>query len=259
MSIDAWHDDFTGAKNPSVDLFAQAFFSEGRIGGETDSPVTFRLRLRRAELIAFCDIEPVRIVRRTVLREKPKADAKAKLTKSHSTKTSASLAATANITKPTASVGAKDSAGSGEKIVIRSTVSLASIATHHMPDSDGNDRWLITPVGEPALQGPALDPGVPLFEMVDTRKDRSKGLPPSLRLEIHCRREDLEIFEIKLKDENLAERAMAKFGSAHRLKAAEAYIRTKLCEIGLEAGDLSNAFSRLTIARAIATPEKSRN
>ena len=48
VTIDAWHQAFDD-QNSIVDLHADVVFGTARAGGETDSPVRFRLSVKRAE------------------------------------------------------------------------------------------------------------------------------------------------------------------------------------------------------------------
>ncbi|CDZ40505.1 Hypothetical protein, partial CDS, partial [Neorhizobium galegae bv. officinalis] len=69
VSVDAWHEAFSSDKR-EVDLKVDVVFSEGRVGGEDDSLVQFRQRLRRATLIVITpETEPVGIVRESIRRE----------------------------------------------------------------------------------------------------------------------------------------------------------------------------------------------
>lgn len=59
VSIDAWHDSFSEAY-ASVDLHADVVFGTARVGGECDSPIRFRLSVKRAEVvIVIPNTEPV--------------------------------------------------------------------------------------------------------------------------------------------------------------------------------------------------------
>jgi hypothetical protein len=73
VSIDAWHAAF-GAKRPRVDLHADVVFGTARVGGEVESPVRFRLSVKRAEVVVIIpDSEPVSVDPKSVARETPEA------------------------------------------------------------------------------------------------------------------------------------------------------------------------------------------
>jgi hypothetical protein len=94
--------------------------------------------------------------------------------------------------------------------------------------------------------------GIEIATFVDKRSNRKKGIAPSVRLEIRCAREDLDIRDIELKNSSLWEGLIHQPGSMNRLKAAEAYIRNKLEEADLEIGDISDKFAKITLADIIA-------
>jgi hypothetical protein len=95
------------------------------------------------------------------------------------------------------------------------------------------------------------------MKLTDMRQAGSSSLPPSVRVEIRCRREDLLISELTLKDETHWTLIVGKSGYRNRMAAAESYIRDRLIGDGLEVGNLDELFSRLTLASvsAHAAPE----
>jgi hypothetical protein len=71
VSIDAWHEPFD-ANEGTVDLHADVVFGTARVGGETESPIRFRLSIKRAELLVVIpNSEPVKIDRKSVSRSAP--------------------------------------------------------------------------------------------------------------------------------------------------------------------------------------------
>src|SRR4051794_22753548 len=73
VTIDAWHDSFS--KESTVDLHADVVFGTARVGGDSQSPVRFRLSLRRAEVIVIIpDSEPVSVDRKSVSRDAPELE-----------------------------------------------------------------------------------------------------------------------------------------------------------------------------------------
>jgi hypothetical protein len=69
VTVDAWHPTFSVA-SPTVDLHADVVFRVARLGAETDSPVRFRLAIKRAEVVVVIPPnEPVGILKASVARE----------------------------------------------------------------------------------------------------------------------------------------------------------------------------------------------
>lgn len=255
VSIDAWHDDFDTSRSGAVDLHAQVSFSDARIGGEANSQIQFRLRLKRADLVVFAGREPIKIIRSTVMRDIPPPLGKATRTQEASTTDTLGAGLTVRSSRPSGKVAAGRKKMTREKLVVRSTIQTEGFQIQHMPTSDGDDRWIIRPrSSDNGLVGAAINSR--LFEMKDGRRDRAKGLSPTINLEIHCAREDLDISDIEIKDAGISEKLMNALGSAHRLKAAEAYIRTQLSNLHLHTGDISGAFTKLILAHAKPSVEK---
>ncbi len=74
VTIDAWHDTFSESVS-TVDLHADVVFGTARVGGDAQSPVRFRLSVRRAEIIVIIpDSEPVSVDRKSVSRDTPELE-----------------------------------------------------------------------------------------------------------------------------------------------------------------------------------------
>jgi hypothetical protein len=120
---------------------------------------------------------------------------------------------------------------------------------------DGHYRWIVTPQTREVLEGRPWDPNKnPRMKLLDQRKNRSRGIPPAVRIEVQCLREDLLVQDIEVKDSTLWEKLRAKNGFRNRLVAAESYIRDRLEEEGLEIGEINDKFSSLILARVTAEP-----
>jgi hypothetical protein len=71
VTIDAWHDAFDGEK-ARADLHADIVFGTARVGGEPESPIRFRLSIKRAEIVLVVPpSEPITIDRSSVSRDSP--------------------------------------------------------------------------------------------------------------------------------------------------------------------------------------------
>jgi hypothetical protein len=258
ISIDAWHDKFSD-ETDIVDLHADVVFGAARVGGETDSRVRFRLSIKRAELaVIIPDSEPFAVDKQSVARfgdVTTIAQSLEQTTEVHgSMEGTGSLAA--GLTKVSAKVGAKLLANAKHtaKEKLKWTGKRASIiVTYRFHNVEKSDRWSFEPGAGPVLDGRPWDAlKSPLLKLVDRRTNRRKGIAPSVRLELRCLREDLEIKNIEIKNANSWERLKSRLGNENRLKAAEAYIRNQLEQTGLEAGDLSDKFAKITLSDVIA-------
>jgi hypothetical protein len=119
--------------------------------------------------------------------------------------------------------------------------------------ADGHYRWSIEPRTAKTLEGRPWDAQKqPRMKLKDERKDRSK-IPPSVRVELSCRREDLCIEDIRLKDETLWDKIKDRAKLGNNIAAAESYIRERLAEEGLEVQNIEDRFGYLTLYSITAT------
>ena len=92
VSIDAWTGNFANGKN--VSFHADVVFGTARVGGEEDSPVRFRLSVKRAEVVLVIpDFEPVKVDPKTVFRGTPEPEGRVTSTEERSTDANAKAGA----------------------------------------------------------------------------------------------------------------------------------------------------------------------
>lgn len=107
------------------------------------------------------------------------------------------------------------------------------------------------------LRGPVWDAKQePRLTVIDRRpeavmqKDAEMGFPPFSRIEVRCLREDIDIYDIQLKDPAEQKKLNHRNGYEARMKAAEAFLRQQILREGLRVDNLSDRFSELTILDA---------
>jgi len=257
VTVEAWHHPF-GPDTSKVDLHADVVFATARVGGETNSPVRFRLRMKRADIVVVIpDSEPVVVDKRSVSRDAPQF----RTNISQSTETSSAAAAGGEVGSSVSASGlsasAKIHASAGVKVAstqkIEVSGELGSMTVTQSKTADGHYRWTVEPSRNDQLEGRPWDStNAPRLKLSDRRKDRSRGIPPTVRVEVRCRREDIDIFDLTIKDESLLEKAKRAMGFENRIKAAEAYIRDQLAGEGLEVSNMSDVFGYLTFASTTA-------
>jgi hypothetical protein len=257
VTIDAWHDAFDD-ENAKADLHADIVFGVARVGGEPESPIRFRLSIKRAEIVVVVpESEPVSVDRTSVSRDSP--DLQIRLTEVNERATQANIKGSASgslgptgLTGSAAvEAGAQASITTSRKTEVSSIVSLMLVTQSQTVD--GHYRWAVESQLGKILEGRPWDGSKqPRLKLIDKRKNRSKGIPPSVRVEVRCRREDLTIEDLKIKDENLWEAAKSRFGFKNKMAAAESYIRDRLTEEGLEVKNIDDIFATLTLGSVTA-------
>jgi hypothetical protein len=261
VSLDAWHLPFTD-KRTSVALHADVGFSTARLGGEEESPVRFKVDLKRAELrIIVPETEPLSIDSASVQRidaprTKTLKDRSVKKTRAGA---GAEVSGRANATglSGTAALRAAAAYDTEQSVEVVETRKVGMIVASHSLDADGNHRWTFSPnKTEPRLDGkPWAAKDFPLLTLKDQRLSPRSGLSSTVRLELSCYREDLNIFDIRLKDGNLLDALKETIGFANRMIAAEAFIRNRLEREGLPAPRMAEDYAVIELAQITASEE----
>lgn len=257
ITIEAWHDNFN-EKHSRVDLHADVVFGKARVGGESESPVRFRLSVKRAEVVVIIpETEPVTIDKKSISRDAPEFEGRITEITEQKTKTSAKTKVSASASPVgvrgslSAEAGGETDLATSRKLAVSGAIRFM-LVTQSQTD-DGHYRWTIEPHTKQILEGRPWDAVKrPRLKLIDKRKDRKKGIPPTVRVEVQCRREDLLIEDVKIKDESLWEAAKSRAGFKNKMAAAEAYIRDRLSEEGLEVQNISEIFSQITLASTTA-------
>ncbi len=257
VAIDAWHNSFDG-KHSKVDLHADVVFGTARVGGDSKSPVRFRLSAKQAEVVVIIPkSEPVSVDKGSVAREAPETRGRLTETVEQATHSHAggriSLSASPAELSASGSVtaGIEGSMSAKKKIEISGKVHFM-IVTSSKTD-EGHYRWIIKPTASQVLEGRPWDATKqPRLKIIDKRRDRSKGIPPTVRVEVRCRREDLLIDDLQIKDQGLWEKAKGRIGFKNKMAAAISYIRDRLTEEGLEVENIEDIFGNVTLASVTA-------
>jgi hypothetical protein len=259
VTVEAWHAPFDAA-NQTVDLHADVVFGTARVGGETDSPVRFRLSVRRAEIvIVIPESEPLSIERQSVSRDAPELRGKLTEVVEKAQEGSVKGAANAKISSTGVDISATSELTGGASISTRQKMELSS-EVHFMiviqsRDSEGNYRWQLEPHAKDKLEGRPWDAKTqPRLKIKDERKNPQDRIPPTVRVEVRCRQEDLIIEGLEIKDQNIWNAASHKLGFKNNMAAAISYIRKVLTEEGLEADNIEDIFGRVTLASTTAEP-----
>ncbi len=262
VSVDAWHQSFNSERR-EVDLKVDVVFSEGRVGGEASSPVQFRLRLRKAILMVITpETEPVDVVRESIRREHEDSFTEW----SEETVRKKNLSASAGLELSLSKAGASGGAEVGLKGKNEASSTLKEIRSGKIQpmktifrydNIENTYTWVIDCDSAEHLDGRAWDANTsPLLRLKDIRTDPGRGIAPSVRVGVKCLREDLIITDIRLKSDISMKEKILGNEDKIKLKAAEAYIRTKLCEVGLDVGDLGNDFARVILMDVSAKTEE---
>jgi hypothetical protein len=257
VTVEAWHDAF-GKGSSKVDLHADVVFGTARLGAEVDSPIRFRLSVKRAELLIIIpELEPVAIDARSVSRDTPRFEGSVTETVELARGANAKVGAQGALdlaggraflsSEATAQVSKRKT----RKLELKSKVALMMVTQSRSPE--GYYRWLVESSDGGLLDGRPWDAAKqPRLQLIDRRSNPSKGIPPTVRVEVRCRREDLMVSDLQTKDEGLWESVKSRIGHRNRIAAAISYIRNRLSEENLEVENMEDVFGQLTLGSALA-------
>lgn len=253
MSVDAWHTPFRSNSFESQ-VHVEISFSEGRIGGDDiDIPFTFSVSLTRA-IVTIKVQPPLAIDKTTIARSVPSAEVELVRYRSVKKKAQQSIGISGRLslssyfmaltgsTKKESDVTSEDESKVLEKV--------PPILIRPQPGGTGEYRWELEPSYQEFLEGQPWHPiDAPRLSV------RSSKIidDPMIKVTISCKREDLEIRDLQLKDDCLN----SKFGQLiHRdmnEAAAVQHIKRLLEFADLEPGRLDNRFSSVLLADIIST------
>lgn len=257
-AVEAWHADFESGCRTAA-LYIDVVFQTGRLGGNPKDRVRFKLGLKRAEIIVVIPKgEPARVDVRSVVRDSPTGSGEViqKTSSARRTALGGHLGANLGIRPKLAGSMGLEAATSGEREQnVQITETISHIKVVHMKNDDQMHRWLVKPTISATLDGRPWDSKNARLELVDTRHLPTRAMAASIRVDIQCMIEDLEITDISLKDQNLWRNMVEGPNHRNKIAAAEAYIRNRLYRDGLIKEELlgeADKYARITIASTIA-------
>lgn len=246
VAVDAWRTSFDAGTGRSA-VHVDVSFLRAKLGDEPSSPIRFELVLKRAEVrFIIPSNEPIKVVRSSVKRETPIVKKIETLSeKTVSAEAKARLAANLN-SAPDLNVAV----GGTNKIEHKESVThereVASATWAQIRKSDGSYCWEFAPQHAKHLLGKVWDAvSEPILHIEEITKSK---LAPACRVEITCRREDLSIPAITVKDgsssfTNLVDRLLGP-----KLAAIEAYIKNALTSRDLDIKNFEDPYGTILLA-----------
>src|SRR6185312_15472508 len=248
LSLDAWHDPFQCDGNSSG-VFVELSFHEGRLGGETSIPFTFKVELRRALLTVRLEA-PLEIDRHTVARSIPEADVELRRIKSAKAHAEASLSAKAKLSPRDMALALTGSFGKGRSLADEEVLSVVQALPENIvtprPLGASAYSWEIEPTYRDVLKGQPWDPvGEPRLKIKSLAS--IPRIAPAITVEISCDLADVHISDLKLKDNSVGGRVAAAVFNDVNEAAAIQHLKHILSEADLEPSTLDNRFARIVL------------
>lgn len=219
-----------------------------------DSPVRFRLSLKYAQIVVLIgESSSLEVDSGSVSRNRPATG----IVETHEKTTSGYGAGATLGVSPKGILGRIGLSGLKGRFRNKKSKfkeNTANIAATHAKSADGHHCWRLTPARHRTLYGPVWDSKKePRLAVIDNRtkkqrqRDSDRELYPEAIIEVRCKREDIVIEDIKLKNNAADVEWRSRAGSAERLAAAEGYIKECLRNENLDAGDMSEIFSDIVL------------
>ena len=256
LSIDAWHSPITyDGKKFSVHV--ELSFRNGRIGGDDpDFPFTFNIALKRALLTLELE-QPLAIDRASVARHIP-AD-QAELTKILAARDEAktNVNFTGKITPASLALSLSGNAdqtqSQSREDQIKVVQQIPRVIAQPHPIGEREYAWELSPGHGMLLEGQPWDP---VEQPRLSARYIGQGRPaiePALKAFVSCKLEDIEITDLKLKDQSIS--GILKEMAFNRVNEAAAIQQLKLTlrEMELQTGSLGDIYSEMTIADVIVS------
>lgn len=257
ISLDGWIANFDDDETATVHV--DVVFREGKFGSDDTDRVRFRLALKRAEIVLFApDSEPLRVIRSSV-RRSPVQEGQ---TQQVIDEVSGETRGKAGVSVKTAlSTGGELSLeGEARRSITKRRELTEKVGGHfeqHFTTVDGHPAWEICAIGLGQLSGAPWDavdaPRLKVKRLADRNADGDK---PTLRLEVRCLREDIEISDLELKEPDKQKWFSRRANRDVNLAAAEQVIKEELLSAGfLRVSDLSEKHGELMIADLIVSED----
>jgi len=245
-------------------LHMNVSFAEERFGGGKDSNVTFKAALRNCQIVVVLPSTDGKIVPdpKTVRTSPPKTGWT--ITNDFHRRRTKSARGKLGIDKTGVTPEAIFEHGGAT-----SSDETASLTETKQPfdelygsSHDGHPSWRVSGGNEPngRIIGSLWDLlKDPRFDLLDKRaeaaiaKAKDQNMPPNILIQVRCRREDIDIYDISHKDMQKNEQLQAASGHINRMRSAEAYLRNEFIKEGLTYGEMDDPYAEMHVCELSLT------
>jgi len=253
VSVDGWIGKFD--EEGIATVHADVIFRQGAFGSDPESPVRFKIALRRAEVvIRVPNHEPLLVIKSSAAR----SDRGTLGTKKKRVTTKLTAAARVKgilSRKPDAYAEAEGAAEHSRQTDLETEESVLRYIEQHFWTEDGHCAFEVKPQEgvDNYLDGAPWNAAeAPRLSLKRTAERNLDGDVPSVWIEVRCAREDIEIIDLEQKNPEWRDRLRAKRNRDTNIAAAEQIIKDELQRLGfLNVPDLSEKYQRLLIADKI--------
>lgn len=256
VAVEAWY-----VQSPTDEkrftLHAAVSFDEERLGGGSNSTVTFKLSIKKCEIVFLPPISGYFAVDPASVRFTKPPNPHAVQSTQATTKTGGfGFKLGLKGKTPEVSANAEASAQRDTTTTVTSNQTVGPFHELTKRSREGQRAWSIDGKSQPngRIWGAIWDANEePRLTVIDkrppevARKDEENDFPPISRIEVRCLRADIDIYDIEFKDPQDQGWLASQATGITKIKAAEAFLKHAILDEGLTVGDLSDRYSELTI------------
>lgn len=256
--VDAWFRR-SANRDDRYTLHADVSFNEERLGGDTEAMVIFKVAVKQCEVVFIPPKFDFKVDRNSVRRQRPLKPQEIASSRQRKRGASGRLKLSLN-RKPAAGadIGLERSRSSEQ--TSKSTQTKSMYNEQFTRSVDGHDAWRVDgqELANGRLLGPVFDVDTePRLTLIDLRSearrasDEMRSMTPLSRIEVRCMRDDIDIYEVRMKDEDKQGWLANRPGHKERLHIAREVLREALLQEELSVGSLLNdPYAEMTICDA---------
>ena len=253
ISLDAWHDPFVIAQD-TYGVYAEISFTEGRMGGDDpDIPFTFNVNLKKALLTIRLE-EPLQIDRNTIARGVPNSSSEYTQVLRAKNEVKSHVGLKGRVTPALLSAALTGDVSKSNEVSkeeeLRIAREIPEILVTARPEGPSGYSWELEPLLSNYLKGQPWNPSdIPRMRV---KIPATTGINPTIRVEVRCALEDMEITSILPKSEEILERLKSLVAREINEAAAIQHLKKMLTDIDIIPGRMDNRFANILIADVLA-------
>lgn len=243
-------------------IYADVFFQTVRIGAEDETPIRFRLSLKRAEvLLRLPETDPLLHIDFGSVQRKPEQERsksrRLKVEQGEKFQKAQKIASSSLFSSLALKLGFSTEGQKAQDKDIRRTIEeeeeIFSMRVVGRRLNAKEARWSVEAGDAAVLRNAPWDQNTPLAVVVDQGfEDRRPGMEAGgITFEIRCTREDLSIDEVELKSPSLLQKHSQSSNRRAQTMAINQYIKSQLSERHLDASNIEDPFGSITLLNAL--------
>jgi len=250
VSLDGWIGAF--ADDGQAKVHVDVVFLDALFGDQPNHKVSFKLTLKRAEVfLVVDDQDPIKVIRSSIQRTVSNKTTSQK----QESVVEASGEASADVKVSNKGISGSGQAKAAVKATSKTTKSTEQAIREYVIQhfTDGTiPAWEVRRHDGEAMTGAPWDANAEPRLKIKRKAAEGSSEQLTIKLELRCRRQDLQINDLKFTDTKKKSLFNAGNYQAQKLVAAEQVIKDELCAAGiLQNGDLSKDAVTLLIADTI--------